>query len=105
MHDIFRRFAKLRNRLQGYPPDFAIDRIDEGLWTAARMQHYPAGSRSSWRIATWSSTPVTHDAGQRRFHQLLLLMTTKGEDFRDGGGFVDIGEDRLMLRSNAAPAM
>jgi hypothetical protein len=97
VHDIFRRFARLRNRLQGYPPNFAIDTIDEGLWTAARMQHYPAGGGFFMAHRDVVIDTVTHDAGQRRFHQLLLLMTTKGEDFRDGGGFVDIGEDRLMF--------
>jgi len=97
VHDIFRRFARLRNRLQGYPPNFAVDTVDEGLWTAARMQHYPAGGGFFMAHRDVVIDTVTHDAGQRRFHQLLLLMTTKGEDFRDGGGFVDVGEDRLMF--------
>jgi hypothetical protein len=88
VHDIFRRFARLRNRLQGYPPNFAIDTVDEGLWTAARMQHYPAGGGFFMAHRDVVIDTVTHDAGQRRFHQLLLLMTTKGGLKRDG--FVSI---------------
>ena len=97
VHDIFRRFARLRNRLEGYRPDFAIDRVEDGLWTAARLQHYPAGGGFFMAHKDVVIDTVTRDAGQRRFHQLLLLLTTKGEDFQDGGGFVDYGEDRLYF--------
>jgi hypothetical protein len=38
---------------------------------------------------------VTTDAGVQRFHQLLLLLTTKGIDFQEGGAYIEINGERI----------
>ena len=43
MNQIFRTMTTVRNRLINKPDTFAQDRVDEGLWTAARIHQYPHG--------------------------------------------------------------
>lgn len=89
MHGIFRRLAQVRNMLQQKPLDYCIDDIEDGLWTAARMQHYPAGGGNISRHRDAVISTVTGDAGVTKFHQLLLLLTSKGTDFTTGGAFCE----------------
>ena len=86
-HDMFREFATLRNIIQGYERNFAIEKIEENLWTAARLQHYPSGGGffSEHRDAVLESE--TSRVGLKTFNQFLLLLTTKGTHFQTGGGF------------------
>jgi hypothetical protein len=89
MHGVFRRLAQVRNMLQRRPLDFAIDGVEDGLWTAARLQHYPAGGGNISRHRDSVISTVTGDAGVERFHQILLLLTSRGEDFTEGGAFCE----------------
>ena len=100
MHATFRMLARLRNRLQGYRTDFAIDCVEDGLWTAARIQHYPAGGGNmcSHRDAVIST--VTEDAGVKMFLQLVLLITSKGEHFEEGGAYLDINGENIDLEDD-----
>jgi hypothetical protein len=99
MHAIFRRFAEVRNILQGRRRDFAVDHIEDGLWTAARLQHYPAGGGNISRHRDAVIATVTGDAGVERFHQLLLLLTSRGEDFTTGGAYLEQDGEVLDLES------
>lgn len=91
MHGVFRRLARVRNVLQGQSLDYAIDDVADGVWTAARMQHYPAGGGNISRHRDAVISTVTGDAGVARFHQLLLLLTSKGTHFTAGGAFCEAG--------------
>ncbi len=99
MREIFRRFAEVRNLLQGRPRDFAVDRVEEGFWTAARLQHYPAGGGNISRHRDAVIATVTGDAGVQRFHQLLLLLTSRGQDFTTGGAFLERDGEFLDLEA------
>ncbi|GAF79407.1 unnamed protein product, partial [marine sediment metagenome] len=90
MHETFRRLAAVRNRLQGKPVGYAIDVVEDNLWTAARMQHYPAGGGNISRHRDVVISTVTGDAGVKKFHQILLLLTTKGKHFSEGGAFIEL---------------
>lgn len=90
MRDIFVKFAKFRNMLQGYPLDYAIDSVEDGLWTAARLQQYPQGGGNISRHRDVVISTVTTEAGVERFLQLLLLITTKGKDFEEGGAYIEV---------------
>lgn len=90
MHATFRRLAMVRNRLQNYPLDYAIDRVEDKLWTAPRIQHYPSGGGNISRHRDVVISTVTEDAGVQRFLQMLLLLTTKGKDFTEGGAFIEL---------------
>ena len=101
MRDVFRRLAQLRNVMQGYPLNFAIDGVEDGLFTAARMQHYPAGGGFFGAHLDAVVDKITAEAGLSKFIQLVLLMTQKGDDFEQGGAFVTSGQTRLDLESVA----
>lgn len=97
MRETFRTLARLRNKLQGYAPDFAIDKVTDGFWTPARMQHYPTGGGNISRHRDAVISTVTSDAGVRRFHQMLLLLTSKGEHFTEGGAYMEVSGERIEL--------
>ena len=98
-HEIFRRMGRVRNHLQGYAPDFAIDAPEGGFWTAARLQHYPQGGGffMQHRDAVLSTT--TEEAGILQFIQILLLLTTRGEEFEQGGAYVEHNNQRIDLEA------
>jgi len=99
----FIKLAKVRNVIAEMPLDFAIDRIeDNGLWTAARIHQYPTGGGFFRRHTDYVVSDVANEAGAK-FYQLLLLMTRKGEHFRDGGGFVDVDGERVCLEDHFVP--
>ena len=99
----FINLARVRNVLAGLPLDFAIDGIEEnGLWTAARFHQYPTGGGFFRRHTDYVVNDIAKEKGTK-FYQILLLMTGKGEDFETGGGFVDLGEDRIILEDYFVP--
>lgn len=101
MREIFRKLAQLRNRLQGYPENYAVDQAEDGLFTASRLQHYPAGGGFFAAHRDAVVDQVTREAGLARFFQLVMLLTQKGKDFASGGAFVDRDGERLDLESEA----
>jgi hypothetical protein len=97
MHATFRTLAQIRNALQGNPPNYAVDQVEDGVWTAARMQHYPGGGGNISRHRDAVISTVTSDAGVKRFHQMLLLLTSKGEHFETGGAYMEFGDEVVDL--------
>jgi hypothetical protein len=87
---------KLRNRLLNKPDNFATTEIDEGFWTAARIHQYPIGGgfMSQHRDKTLSN--YLGDINLN-YYQLLLIMSKKGIDFEQGGGFIQYGEQRVIF--------
>ena len=100
MHTTFRKLAHIRNALQGNPPDYAVDKVEDGVWTAARMQHYPAGGGNISRHRDAVISTVTSDAGVKQFHQMLLLLTSKGEHFDVGGAYMEFGDEVVDLEDD-----
>ncbi len=100
LHQIFRELARLRNRLQGYMPDFALDRVEDGLWTAARIQHYPVGGGFLAPHRDTVLASKSRDAGAPIFLQPVLLLTKAGSHFETGGGWVQ-GADGQKLHYEA----
>ena len=101
--DSFIQLAKVRNVLAELPLDFAIEGIeDNGLWTASRFHQYPTGGGFFRRHTDYVVNDVAKEKGTK-FYQILLLMTSKGEHFKTGGGFVDLGEDRICLEDYFLP--
>ncbi|MDB4534166.1 hypothetical protein N9242_04775 [Vicingaceae bacterium] len=103
MRETFIKLAQVRNVIAEMPLDFAIDKIeDNGLWTAARIHQYPAGGGFFRRHTDYVVKDVADEAGAK-FYQLLLLMSAKGEDFHEGGGFVDVDGERVILEDYFVP--
>jgi hypothetical protein len=84
----FIRLARLRNRLFGLREDFAVEGTDDGYWTASRVHQYPRGGgfmvphRDMYSRAAVTETGAT-------YVQVFLLMSHKGEDFHEGGAFLE----------------
>jgi hypothetical protein len=98
VHTLLRRVAVVRNHLLGLPRDFAIDEIEEGFWTAARLQQYPRGGgfiQAHVDRATVNVVP----SGEANYVQVLVVLTKRGNDFERGGAFLETGEARVDLES------
>jgi hypothetical protein len=103
LHAGLKQLARARNHLAGLPPDFALEGTEaNGLWTAARFHQYPKGGGFFRRHTDYIVKDVA-DERSTRFYQAVLTITRKGEHFKQGGAFVDIGEERIVLDDHALP--
>lgn len=96
MHEIFRKTIAVRNKLLGKLEDFASDRVEDGLWTAARIHQYPLGGGFMGAHQDITLTKVANQSGLN-YYQLLLVMSKKGVDFETGGGFVELDGKRFIF--------
>lgn len=96
MRPIFEKMAAVRNYLTDQPMRFATDKIENGVWTAARVHHYPKGGGFFAAHTDWVTEDVANQNGLP-FYQLVLVMSKKGKDFQHGGGFVDLNGKRRYI--------
>ncbi len=91
LRDTWVRMSRFRNALMGFDRDFCIERADGGLFTASRVQHYPAGGGflSSHKDLPYARS-LKRNTGLERGMNFLLIMSKKGVDFHEGGGFVEL---------------
>ncbi len=87
LHKPFRKMIHLRNHLLGKPAEFASDNVEGGLWTAARLQHYPPGGGFMSAHRDELTIDVVKEE-RMNYLQLLLILSKKGEDYQSGGGFI-----------------
>lgn len=103
LRSVFRRLAQVRNVMYGMPRDYAIDAVEDGFWTAARIHHYPAGG--GFLVSHVDDVvPVVQEAeGIPRYFQPVLIMSRKGHDedcdFATGGGFFEVGGERYYYEA------
>lgn len=90
----FIRLARVRNRLFGLEEDFAVHGTEAGYWTASRVHQYPRGGGFMVPHRDAFSRMAVEDGGGS-YLQLFLVMTTKGEDFMEGGAFVELENERV----------
>ena len=101
LHASLKQLTRVRNHLAGLPLDFALEGTEaNGLWTAARFHQYPKGGGFFRRHTDYIVKDVA-DEKSTRFYQVVLTITRKGEHFKDGGAFVDIGDERVVLDDQA----
>lgn len=100
-HAAMRKVARLRNLLQGYSPNFAIDEIEDNCWSAVRLQQYPKGGGFFEEHRDVVLEEAQEKASLKRFLQILVLFTEKGEDFHEGGAFVNHKGRKLDLELTA----
>jgi hypothetical protein len=99
VHALLRRVAVVRNRLLGLADDFALDTIEEGLWTAARLQQYPSGGGFIQEHV--DQTAVGHiPSGGSNYVQVLMVLTTRGADFERGGAYLEHPLGRVDLEDH-----
>jgi hypothetical protein len=101
MRATFVRLARLRNRLFGLADDFAVHGTEDGYWTAARIHQYPRGGGFMVPHRDRYSRMAVVDAGAA-YVQVFLVMSRKGEDFSDGGAFIERDGERLFYEDACA---
>jgi hypothetical protein len=94
----FVALARFRNLLYGLSEDHAVAGTDRGYWTCSRLLQYPKGGGFIVPHRDLYAQVATVEAGLGYF-QPLLLITEKNRDFHEGGGYVDIGEDRFFYEA------
>ena len=103
LRSAFVRLAKVRNLLAGQPIDFAIHEAEGGMWTAARMHHFPRGGGFMVGHRDTVLPAMYKTQGLDTYFQLLLIMSKKGRDFQTGGGFVELGGERVIYEDYCEP--
>ncbi|HEU5301222.1 MAG TPA: hypothetical protein VFW06_03175 [Acidimicrobiia bacterium] len=96
VHDLLRRVAVVRNRLLQLPDAFAVDGIEDGFWTAARLQHYPRGGGFLDAHIDQETVDVL-PSGAAGYVQVLMVLTERGRDFERGGAYLDRVDGRVDL--------
>lgn len=89
LRSVFARMARVRNVIYRLDIDFAVDAIDDGMWTASRIHHYPRGGGFLISHRDTVVPVMQRDRGFPNYYQPLLVMSRKGVDFTEGGGFVE----------------
>tara|TARA_B100000886_G_scaffold39581_1_gene24503 strand:+ start:2578 stop:3369 length:792 start_codon:yes stop_codon:yes gene_type:complete len=100
--NLFIKLSQFRNILQGYPKNFAIKKIEKNLWTASRIQQYHSGGGFFSKHKDFVLKTVTTNVKIRKFLQIILLLTSKGKDFKNGGAYIiDKKGKKIDLEKNA----
>ncbi len=102
-HGIFKIMIDLRNRLYGLAPGFAAEKPEQGLWTAARIHHYPRGGGFMAPHCDDVLSNVSAKAGLNSYYQVILLMSKKGLDYEEGGGYLEINGTRIFFEDTYEP--
>ena len=95
MRGHFIQLARFRNLLYGLPVDFAVETTEQGYWSCTRIQQYPRGGGFMVPHRDVYSQIATTEAGMG-YYQPMLLMSDPGEDFTEGGAYVDRGGQRFQ---------
>ena len=104
LHDIFKRLIIFRNHLYGYPADFTVNGTENGMWSASRINHYPTGGGFMAPHTDIGTSNLSENLGLEQYVQLILIMSIKGKDFKEGGAYIidadgkrDFYEDNCQL--------
>lgn len=101
LRESFAVTARFRNLLYGLPEDFAVEGTDNGFFTCARIHQYPSGGGFMVPHRDIFSRMVTEKSDLGYF-QVFFLLTEKGADYREGGGYVEIDEQRVIFEDYTA---
>lgn len=88
LHRAFEVMIRIRNLMCNLPQGFALDKIEpNGLWSATRIHQYPTGGGYFEKHRDYVLDEVNRDH-QLSFYQVILNMSSYGQDFTQGGGYV-----------------
>jgi hypothetical protein len=94
LREHFVTLARFRNRLYGLPSDYAVQGIDDGFFTCARLHQYPRGGGFMVPHRDMFSRVATDEPGFG-YYQPFVLLTEQGEDYDEGGAFIDLDDERI----------
>ncbi len=93
--EIFRILYTTRNQVTGKPIAYGTNPITDKYWNACRIHHYPSGGGFMMKHRDTHFTKILGDMDSL---QCLFLLSTRGEDFQTGGGFIeDLQGNRIDL--------
>jgi hypothetical protein len=104
MRDVFCAAGQVRNLLMGVSLDFALDRIEDGFWTAARVHQYPTGGGFMGMHCEDYIPRIYEQYGfQNGYFQPLIMMSRKGVgddcDYETGGGYFCKGSEKIYFEA------
>jgi hypothetical protein len=100
MHETFRNLVRFRNLLYGLEPEFTLSGIEQGMWSATRVHHYPRGGGFMAPHTDVGTATVSREAGLGGYVQVILIMSRKGVDFQSGGAYIDVAGQRFFFESD-----
>ena len=103
MHDLFRTMIRVRNRLYGLAPGFAETDPEDGLFSVPRIHQYPRGGGFMAPHRDDVLSGVARRFNLRNYYQVILLMSRKGEDYSEGGGYLVQDGERVFFESVYQP--
>jgi|TARA_B110000046_G_scaffold147385_1_gene154988 hypothetical protein len=104
LREVFRLTAQIRNVIYGKHLNYAVNSVEDGFWTAARIHHYPAGG--GFLVSHIDDVvPVVQKAeGISHYFQPVIVMSKKGKgvdcDFETGGGFFEVYGERFYYETH-----
>lgn len=101
LRETFKKMAEFRNLLYDLPMDFAITNVQDDLWTASRIHHYPSGGGFLIKHRDTVVPKIHEGEGLPGYYQLVLVLSKKGWDFQVGGGYVSVGRERYFYEEDA----
>ncbi len=82
----FEKLAQVRNVLMKKHMNYAINKVQDNRWTAARIHHFPRGAGFMFPHKDTLLPKISKLIG--KYYQVLMIMTQKGKDFSLGGGTI-----------------
>lgn len=101
LHNSFEVMAKARNLLYGFDENFAIHSIEDEMWTASRVHHYPRGGGFLVSHKDIVVPKIHKLQGYKNFYQLVMVLSKKGHDFMQGGGFATLKGKKYFYENEA----
>jgi hypothetical protein len=99
MRESFKMLARVRNVVYGLHEGFAIEGVERNLWTASRIHHYPRGGGFLVSHRDNVVPKVMKSQGFDSFYQPIMVLSRKGIDFEEGGGFVEVEGERYFFET------
>jgi len=85
--ETFKEVGRVRNLLMNKQKDFALNHAEEGLWTAARVHHFPTGGGFMVPHRDTMAPQLLQEVDSSyQYFQPILVMSEKHKDFQTGGG-------------------
>lgn len=94
---IFIRFNKIRNIILGFKKNFCVYKPENNLWSACRILQYPSGGGHMSEHSDYILKNVSRVNFMNNFYQLILPITEKGKDFKNGGAFVIYKNKKISI--------
>jgi hypothetical protein len=96
---VFGVIIGLRNRLMRVAPEFGRDPVADGYWNACRVHHYPRGGGF---MMLHRDTYFPVKLADLPFYQVMVPLSIKGQDFREGGGVLVTRQGERINTDEAA---